>query len=105
MKVKIKKTGEIVDVTPVFDYDGWVRYYVSNNGTKFEIGEIAKLVDNTIPKDDVPSEECMRYELAKAAMQGILANPNYANISVSNLSSSAMQYAESVLIKLKRLEV
>lgn len=45
--------------------------------------------------------EQRRYELAKAAMQGLLANYHYPNINIYSLAEDSCDYADAVIERLK----
>jgi hypothetical protein len=105
MRAKVISTGEIVDIIPIYDYDGWVRYYVDNKGTKFKNGLIEALNESTAI-NDISFERHMRYEFAKAAMQGLLANPipSIVMISLEDKCSLSIKYADKIVRQLKEME-
>ena len=91
MKAKVKVTGEIVDVVFESSYvkDG-VKVSLWTDGKKEYSKDSLNFIDT-----DMPSEQRMRYELAKAAMQGILSsetimdslseNSKYSNVALSSI--------------------
>lgn len=113
MKKRIRKTGEIVDVigynsdssivrNPRID---WVSY-IGSNGVEHE------KVDMNIHWDfeDVEEElakkidwEERRYEVAKAAMVGLMAGHN-AIYESKRLASVAIEYADALITELKEGE-
>ena len=68
MLAKLKDTGEVVNIINLYD-DGTAE-------TEYHSYiKVSKLIFDFDDNDsDMPSEKRMRYELAKAAMQGILSN-------------------------------
>ena len=111
MKAKVVKTGEIVDVVPV--YDCWqhiegFKETKSDNARYFDTSEINILC--TSKKIDWKQ---YRVELAKAAMQGILSNefllkrleqtvPEIADKGNKDvIASLSVEYADAVITKLK----
>lgn len=66
MKARIKETGEIIDVE--------CRFYA-------KIGSTDPIIHNSLVEvlkdDEIIDWEQRRYELAKAAMQGVLSNPAF----------------------------
>ena len=100
MKAKLKDTGEVVNIINLFD-DGTAE-------TEYHSYiKVSKLIFDFDDNDsDMPSENRMRYELAKAAMQGILANPNRSMIdmTIEETSSLAIKCADEVIKQLKESE-
>ena len=97
MKAKIKATGEIVDV--VFESS-----YVKDGVSLWTDGKYSKDSLNFIDSD-MPSEQRMRYELAKAAIQGIISNSNRIinGGAIKENSNLAISYADEIIKQLKKL--
>lgn len=92
MKAVIKETGEIVAVSRI-------------ETTRLE-GKLIGAHEIFSPKDlelsciDADWEQ-RRYELAKAAMQGLLANYNNTNANIYSLAEDSCDYADAVIERLK----
>ena len=101
MKAKLKDTGEVVNIINLYD-DGTAE-------TEYHSYiKVSKLIFDFDDNDsDMPSENRMRYELSKAAMQGILANPNRSMIdmTIEETSSLAIKCADNLIKELKGSEV
>ena len=69
--------------------------------------ELYHTLELEFPDSDMPSEKRMRYELAKAAMQGVLANPNRSMIdmTIEETSSLAIKCADNLIKQLKENKV
>lgn len=96
MKVIIKKTGKLANVE--FErssgYDG---YRDTITGDWYYANQV-KVADNI-------DWEQRRYELAKAAMQGILANYyHHPNINIYALAEVAYNYADAMIEKMKEVK-
>lgn len=52
----------------------------------------------------MPSKQCMRYELAKAAMQGGLSNSNetMVEMDITKVTSMAIRFADKMIKELKK---
>lgn len=113
MLAKIKTTGKVYKVLQFVDdpADSNNRYVsllevdpCSDNygSASFSLDEVELINDS-----DMPSENRMRYELAKAAMQGILANPNRSMIdmTIEETSSLAIKCADEAIKQLKESKV
>ena len=104
MKARVKATGEIVDA--VYRNDG-----VCSDGEKIYIwtdGKRDYLQDKLdFNYSDMPSEQRMRYELTKAAMQSILMRDFYKRhpIPIVELSGEAINIADEIIKQLKESEV
>lgn len=92
MKAVIKETGEIVEVARI--------------ETRRVEGKLIGAHEIFFPKDlelsciDADWEQ-RRYELAKAAMQGLLANYHHPNINIYSLAEDSCDYADAVIERLK----
>lgn len=99
MKAIIKATGEIVDV--VFE-SSYVKDGVSlwTDGKKEYSKDSLDFIDSNIP-----SEQRMRYELTKAAIQGIISNSNRIinGGAIKENSNLAISYADEIIKQLKKL--
>ena len=93
MKARVKATGKIVDV--VESIGGGA--YVDETGETYYVGQIELL-------GDMPSENRMRYELSKAAMQGILSNL-CGSINREEIVKVAIKCADEMIRQLKESEV
>ena len=99
MKARVKATGEIVDVTNLFD-DGTAEIGENNY---IKVSKIYMDLDGT-DRLDMPSEQRMRYELSKAAMQGILSNL-CGSINSEEIVEVAIKCANEMIKQLKESEV
>ena len=70
--------------------------YVDETGETYYVGQIELL-------GDMPSENRMRYELSKAAMQGILSNL-CGNINREEIVKVAIKCADEMIKQLKESE-
>lgn len=98
MKARVKATGVIVDVTNLFD-DGTAEI---GENTYMKVSQIDMDLDGT-EGFDMLSEQRMRYELSKAAMQGILSNL-CGNIIREEIVKVAIKCADEVIKQLKESE-
>lgn len=98
MKAKLKDTGEVVNIINLFD-DGTAE-------TEYHSYiKVSKLIFDFDDNDsDMPSENRMRYELSKAAMQGILSNL-CGNIIREEIVKVAIKCADEAIKQLKESEV
>lgn len=98
MKAKLKDTGEVVNIINLFD-DGTAE-------TEYHSYiKVSKLIFDFDDNDsDMPSENRMRYELSKAAMQGILSNL-CGNIIREEIVKVAIKCADEMIKQLKESEV
>ena len=101
MKAKLKDTGEVINIINLFD-DGTAE-------TEYHSYiKVSKLIFDFDDNDsDMPSERRMRYEIAKAALQGLLSN-SYWSVMDNNTkenSSLAIECADEVIKQLKESEV
>ena len=110
MLAKIKTTGKVYKVLQFVDdpADSNNRYVsllevdpCSDNygSASFSLDEVELINDS-----DMPSENRMRYELSKAAMQGILSNL-CGNIIREEIVKVAIKCADEVIKQLKESEV
>lgn len=102
MKAKVKETGEIIDVE-AFGMDGLM--YVIFKETSSTSARTFKQYQldfdyNNPPTDKNIDWEQRRFELVKAAMQGILTNPITKTIT-NNIIDMAISTADAVIAKLK----
>ena len=74
--------------------------YVDETGETYYVGQIELL-------GDMPSERRMRYELAKAALQGILSNShiNMVDMTIKDSIYLAIECADEIIRQLKESEV
>ena len=98
MLAKLKDTGEVVNIINLYD-DGTAE-------TEYHSYiKVSKLIFDFDDNDsDMPSENRMRYELSKAAMQGILSNL-CGNIIREEIVKVAIKCADEVIKQLKESEV
>lgn len=101
MKAIVKDTGEVVNIINLYD-DGTAE-------TEYHSYiKVSKLIFDFDDNDsDMPSEKRMRYELAKAAMQGILSNSDGSMVTIDEKSTSllAVIIADEMIKQLKESEV
>ena len=97
MLAKLKDTGEVVNIINLFD-DGTAE-------TEYHSYiKVSKLIFDFDDNDsDMPSENRMRYELSKAAMQGILSNL-CGNIIREEIVKVAIKCADEAIKQLKESE-
>ena len=106
MKVKIKATGEIIKLA---DYcritlDKCDSYGVPIDYAPDEVEIINEPTQQKLESDsDIPSEQRMRYELTKIAMQSILMRDFYKRhpIPIVELSGEAIKIADEIIKQLK----
>ena len=98
MKAKLKDTGEVVNIINLYD-DGTAE-------TEYHSYiKVSKLIFDFDDNDsDMPSENRMRYELSKAAMQGILSNL-CGSINREEIVKVAIKCANEMVKQLKESEV
>jgi hypothetical protein len=100
MKAKIKKTGEIINIA---SYAHVTLESCDSYGNPIELGfdEIELLEE----KESAINWEQRRYELAKAAMQGVLSTYSSRESSSlpepSELSKVCMKYSYAMILELK----
>ena len=112
MLAKIKTTGKVYKVLQFVDdpADSNNRYVsllevdpCSDNygSASFSLDEVELINDS-----DMPLENRMRYELAKAAMQGVLANsyPSMVVMDIKETCSLAIDCADGMIKQLKESE-
>ena len=97
MLAKLKDTGEVVNIINLFD-DGTAE-------TEYHSYiKVSKLIFDFDDNDsDMPSENRMRYELSKAAMQGILSNL-CGSINREEIVKVAIKCADEMIKQLKERE-
>ena len=113
MKAKIKTTGKVYKVLQFVDdpADSNNRYVsllevdpCSDNygSASFSLDEVELINDS-----DIPPERRMRYELAKAALQGILSNShiNMVDMTIKDSIYLAIECADEIIRQLKESEV
>ena len=95
MLAKRYSDGKIINVV-----ESIVGAYVDETGETYYVGQIELL-------GDMPSENRMRYELSKAAMQGLLANsyPSMVGMDIKETCSLAIKCADEMIKQLKESEV
>lgn len=92
MKVIVKETGEIIEA----EYEGQNGFAgYRNKKTKYWY------YDSQIKAYNGIDWEERRYELAKAAMQGLLANNSYTKINIYSLAEDSCNCADAVIQRLK----
>ena len=98
MLAKLKDTGEVVNIINLYD-DGTAE-------TEYHSYiKVSKLIFDFDDNDsDMPSENRMRYELSKAAMQGILSNL-CGSINREEIVKVAIKCADEAIKQLKESEV
>ena len=98
MKAKLKDTGEVVNIINLYD-DGTAE-------TEYHSYiKVSKLIFDFDDNDsDMPSENRMRYELSKAAMQGILSNL-CGSINREEIVKVAIKCADEAIKQLKENKV
>ena len=110
MKAKVIETGEIVDVVSIIDsaYGCLISYWDSKNRKEYSRFELDFRVDVLTNEETVNliDWEQRRYEIAKAAMVGVLAmpiidgvNPNPTMDDVCELS---VKFADALIEEIKR---
>lgn len=110
MKAKVKKTGNVIILNEKVSLIEYARgMYRDTEGNKYHYKElefIEEKVENPI------DWEQRRYEIAKAAMQGIISNEsieitlndeNYEYYSFSkDIGKAAVTYADALITELKK---
>ena len=94
MKARIRKTGEIIEVTR--NKDG---FYVDRNNVGYT------LKDLDFGNEENEHWQDVRERAAIAAMQGLSANPNLLNVNgyeKIDITARAMRYADDIVKKLKK---
>lgn len=94
MKAKIKTTGEILKVA---DYAVIAMESCDSYGNPLEYSpEAVELIDDTPAKDNIDWEQ-RRFELVKAAMQGLLSTHSPGLFDKKLLAVLSVDYADTVL--------
>lgn len=113
MKSKIKSTGEIVEVVSCSCKCGSSRDETDSVTIATENGyETLKYINYYLDLDLESGKEIdweqRRFELAKAAMQGMLSNPTYdvydnsfSDDNATLIASSSIKYADELIKQLK----
>ena len=93
MKAKLKDTGEVVNIINLYD-DGTAE-------TEYHSYiKVSKLIFDFDDNDsDMPSEKRMRYELAKAAVQGLSSKQRELTIDIA---IDAVIVSDEVIKRLKK---
>lgn len=97
MKAKLKDTGKVVNVV---SYHGAPEMWKNTENDN----ELYHTLELEFPDSDIPPERRMRYELAKAAMQGILSNL-CGSINREEIVKVAIKCADEMIRQLKESEV
>lgn len=110
MRARNKKTNEIVDVIAYncdicrCNTDNVT--YIDSKGNEHDREQGLNFYWDFEPLDENPDIdwEQRRYEIAKAAMQGMLANSElvYGNDYTINIINAAINYADSLIKQLKK---
>ena len=102
MKARVKATGEIVEVKVVekgFGYNGrQIVFYEDDKGRRYADNQLD--FDNP---DNTPEDYWTRLEhqYAGMAMQGILANSAFDDVSVADIAITSIKVATSLIKRLK----
>lgn len=113
MKAKIKETGEVIDVIDCgYSHSLNEKIFLDSNKRhkvyfpyEIELMEEQKTMNIVTNHTPVIDWEQRRYELAKAAMQGMLANPSYHEMAyvkseTLNPSGSSFEFYSNMSIAL-----
>lgn len=100
MKAIVKDTGKVVNVV---SYHGAPEMWKNTENDN----ELYHTLELEFPDSDIPPERRMRYELAKAAMQGLEANTSeMVNTSgAKKIVEWSIQIADEMIKQLKESEV
>lgn len=99
MKAKVIKTGEIVEVVPSGKYLGQVEDAYSKRHWSFN--EIEPIPDN-VQKEKIIDWEQRRYELVKAATQGLTTvDDERGGLPIDIIAKLSIDIADAVIAKLK----
>ena len=102
IKVRIKQTGEIINIA---DYARVILDKCDSYGTPIELdfNEVEFIKENT--NNDINWEQ-RRYELAKAAMQGLLNATSVERFTLrikpSSIAEASLEYSDELIKKLKK---
>ena len=99
MKARVKATGEIVDVTNLFD-DGTAEI---GENTYMKVSQIDMDLDGT-EGFDMLSEQRMRYELIKLIIPPYMRNERRAFDSNSQIAYSIVDIVDEIIKQLKETE-
>lgn len=99
MKAKLKKTGEIIEVTFSQSKQFLHSFYKDDNGNEY----INDDLDFNVP---APNWEQIRIQAAIAAMQGMMAaiSPERFTVRISEeaVAKASVEYADSLIKELKK---
>lgn len=95
MKAKLKKTGEIIEVTFSQSKQFLLSFYKDDNGNEY----INDDLDFNVP---APNWEQIRIQAAIAAMQGLRAGDAYGDQSMKSIAELAVEQADELIEKLKK---
>lgn len=98
MKVKIIKTGEIVEVVPSGIYFGQVEDAYSKRHWSFNEIEI---IPNNIKQENIIDWEQRRFELVKAVLQGWVASEDDRQYTIQEVIDIIFPLADAIIVKLK----
>ena len=100
MLAKLKNTGKVINVV---SYKGASEMWQNTENEN----ELYHTLELEFPDSDMPSEKRMRYELAKAALQGILSNShiNMVDMTIKDSIYLAIECADEIIRQLKESEV
>lgn len=101
MKVRLKRTGEVVNVEHNIGYP-WG--YVASNGNVYQEDDLMLIVE-----EPIDYWEGLKHQAAMYAMQGIITNPiGFENIKARNADNlanevaiAAIEFANTLVEKLK----
>ena len=99
MKVRVKATGEIVEVIGTTQYDEYD--VVSKDGVYFSLNQL-ELVEQSLTKNKNKDDdywEKLKHQYAGMAMQGILAAN--AAFTADDITKWSIEYATALVEKLK----
>nr|WP_308533219.1 hypothetical protein [uncultured Prevotella sp.] len=110
MKAKVRNTGEIVDIVSITDmeYGCLISYWDSKNKKEYSRFELDFNV-NGETNDDTTKHinwEERRYEIAKAAMVGVLAMPTTEGVNpnptMADVCELSVKFADALIEELKK---
>ena len=111
MKAKVIETGEIVDVVSITDreYGCLISYWDSKNRKEYSRFELDFNV-NGETNDAKPIDwEQRRYEIAKAAMIGVLAMPTIEGVNpnptMNDVCKLSVKFADALIEELKKTSI
>ena len=85
-------------------YDSVFDLFLVKQETEDSDIKVSKVYMDNIEESDMPSTRRMRYELAKAAMQGGLSNSNetMVEMDITKVTSMAIRFADKMIKELKK---